>query len=72
MIDPWVYPLVNATADVNRFIDAGHMPWLLGLCMAADAIARRLARLAHRSEIGARLIRPSLVTISLGMAARRL
>jgi uncharacterized protein len=67
--------LLNATSNVASlvvFAFGGKVIWLLGLCMAAGAMLG--GWLGSRSAVrhGARLIRPLLVLISLGLTARLL
>ena len=48
------------------------MLWLLGLCMAAGAMAGAWLGSRTALKFGARLIRPLLVVISLGLTGRLL
>ena len=67
--------LLNFTSNVASvllFAVGGKMMWLLGLCMAAGAMAGGWIGSHTAMRFGARLIRPLLVTISLGMTARLL
>ena len=50
----------------------GQMLWLLGLCMAAGAMLGGWLGSHSAIRFGARLIRPLLVVISLGLTARLL
>ncbi|MGC6328905.1 TSUP family transporter [Rhizorhabdus sp. FW153] len=54
------------------FLSAGHILFLLGLCMAVGTTAGALAGSHMAMRFGARVIRPLLVTISLAMTARLL
>ena len=70
-----VTKLFNFTSNVGSvlvFALGGHMLWLLGLCMAAGAMIGGWLGSRTALRFGARLIRPLLVVISLGMTARRL
>lgn len=67
--------LLNLTAivaSVLLFAIGGHMLWLLGLCMAAGSIVGSWLGSRSALRFGARLIRPLLVLISLGLTARLL
>ena len=59
-------------ASVLIFALGGHLLWLLGLCMAAGAMLGGWLGSRTALRFGARLIRPLLVAISLGMTARLL
>jgi uncharacterized membrane protein YfcA len=54
------------------FLFAGHILFLLGLCMAVGTTAGALVGSHMAMRFGARVIRPLLVTISLAMTARLL
>ena len=64
--------LTSNIASVILFAWGGHMLWLLGLCMAAGAMVGGWIGSHTAMKFGARLIRPLLVVISLGMTARLL
>jgi len=67
--------LLNFTSNVASvlfFALGGHMLWLLGLCMAAGAMLGGWLGSHSAIRFGARLIRPLLVVISLGLTARLL
>ena len=59
-------------ASVLVFAFAGQMLWLLGLCMAAGAMAGGWIGSHTAMRFGARMIRPLLVLISLGLTGRLL
>ena len=67
--------LLNFTSNVASvlfFALGGKMLWLLGLCMAVGAMAGGWLGSHTALRFGARLIRPLLVAISLGLTARLL
>ncbi len=67
--------LFNFTSDVASvllFAFGGKIFWLLGLSMAAGAMLGGWLGSRTAMRFGARLIRPLLVVISLGMTARLL
>ena len=67
--------LLNFTSNVASvlfFALGGKILWLLGLCMAAGAMLGGWLGSHTAMRFGARLIRPLLVTISLGMTAKLL
>jgi len=67
--------LLNFTSNVASvllFAVGGKMMWLLGLCMALGAMLGGWIGSHTAMRFGARLIRPLLVTISLGMTAKLL
>lgn len=67
--------LLNFTSNVASvlfFALGGKMLWLLGLCMAAGAMLGGWLGSHSAIRFGARLIRPLLVVISLGLTARLL
>lgn len=67
--------LLNLTAivaSVLLFALGGRVLWLLGLCMAAGSILGAWLGSRTALKLGARLIRPLLVTISLALTARLL
>lgn len=70
-----VTKLLNFTSNVASvlfFALGGKMVWLLGLCMAAGAMLGGWLGSHSAIRFGARLIRPLLVVISLGLTARLL
>ena len=64
--------LTSNIASVMLFAWGGQMLWLLGLCMAVGAMVGGWIGSHTAMKFGARLIRPLLVVISLGMTARLL
>jgi uncharacterized membrane protein YfcA len=65
--------LLNFTSNVAgvlMFAIGGKMIWLLGLCMALGAMLGGWIGSHTAMRFGARLIRPLLVMISLGMTAK--
>ena len=67
--------LLNFTSNVASvlfFALGGKMLWLLGLCMALGAMTGGWLGSHTAIRFGARLIRPLLVVISLGLTARLL
>ncbi|NUT01015.1 MAG: TSUP family transporter [Sphingomonas sp.] len=70
-----VTKLLNFTSNVASvllFAVGGKMLWMLGLCMAAGAMLGGWLGSHSAIRFGARLIRPLLVAISLGLTARLL
>lgn len=70
-----VTKLLNFTSNVASvifFALGGQMLWLLGLCMAGGAMLGGWLGSHSAIRFGARLIRPLLVVISLGLTARLL
>jgi uncharacterized membrane protein YfcA len=67
-----LFNLTSNIASVILFAWGGHMLWLLGLCMAAGAMLGGYIGSHTAMKFGARLIRPLLVVICLGMTARLL
>ena len=68
-----VTKLLNFTSNVASvlfFALGGKMLWLLGLCMAAGAMLGGWLGSHSAIRFGAKLIRPLLVGISLGLTAR--
>lgn len=57
-------------ASVAVFAAGGQMLWLLGLCMGAGAMTGALLGSHFATRHGARLIRPLLVVVSLGLTGR--
>ena len=64
--------MASAIASLILFALGGHLAWLLGLCMAAGAMAGGWLGSHSALRFGAKLIRPLLVTISLALTARLL
>ena len=64
--------LTSNVASVLFFALGGKMFWTLGLCMAAGAMVGGWIGSHTAMKFGARLIRPLLVTLSLGLTARLL
>jgi uncharacterized membrane protein YfcA len=67
-----LFNLTSNIASVIFFAIGGKMFWLLGLCMAAGAMAGGWIGSHTAMRFGARLIRPLLVLLSLGLTARLL
>ena len=67
-----LFNLTSNIAAVLFFAIGGDMFWLLGLCMAAGAMAGGWIGSHTAMRFGARLIRPLLVALSLGLTARLL
>jgi uncharacterized protein len=67
-----LFNLTSNIASVILFAWGGHMLWLLGLSMAAGAMIGGWIGSHTAMRFGARLIRPLLVLISLGMTVRLL
>jgi hypothetical protein len=67
-----LFNFTSNVASVIMFAVGGHMLWLLGGCMAAGAMLGGWLGSRTALRFGARLIRPLLVAISLGMTARLL
>ncbi len=67
-----LFNFTSNAASVLMFAIGGHMLWLLGACMAAGAMLGAWLGSRTALRFGARLIRPLLVVISLGMTARLL
>lgn len=64
--------LTSAITSLLLFTIGGHIQWLLGLCMAAGAMAGGWIGSHSALRFGARLIRPVLVAVSLCLTARLL
>lgn len=67
--------LLNATSNLGSlivFAAGGKVIWLLGLCMAAGAMLGGWLGSHYAIKHGARLIRPLLIVISLGLTGRLL
>ena len=67
-----LFNFTSNVASVLLFAAGGHLLWLLGLCMAGGAMLGGWLGSRTALRFGARLIRPLLVAISLGMTARLL
>ena len=67
-----LFNFTSNVASVAMFAIGGHMLWLLGACMAAGAMLGGWLGSHTALRFGARLIRPLLVVLSLGMTARLL
>jgi uncharacterized membrane protein YfcA len=67
-----LFNLTSNVASVLFFAIGGKMFWLLGLCMAAGAMLGGWIGSHTAMRFGARLIRPLLVLLSLGLTARLL
>jgi uncharacterized membrane protein YfcA len=67
-----LFNFTSNVASVLLFALGGHMLWLLGLCMAAGAMLGGYLGSHTALKFGARLIRPLLVLISLGLTGRLL
>lgn len=66
------FNFTSNVASVLVFAIGGQMLWLLGLCMAAGAMAGGWIGSHTAMRFGAQVIRPLLVVISLGLTARLL
>ena len=67
-----LFNFTSNVASVLLFALGGHMLWLLGLSMAAGAMLGGWFGSRTALKFGARLIRPLLVAISLGLTGRLL
>ena len=67
-----LFNLTSNVASVLFFALGGKMFWLLGLCMAGGAMLGGWIGSHTAMRFGARLIRPLLVVLSLGLTARLL
>ncbi len=67
-----LFNFTSNVASVLLFALGGHMLWLLGLSMAAGAMLGGWLGSRTALRFGARLIRPLLVAISLGLTGRLL
>ena len=67
-----LFNFTSNVASVLLFALGGHLLWLLGLCTAAGAMLGGWLGSHTALKFGAKLIRPLLVVISLGMTARLL
>lgn len=64
--------LTSNVASVILFALGGKILWLLGLCLAVGAMAGGWLGSHSAMRFGAKLIRPLLVTLSLGLTAKLL
>ena len=64
--------LASAIASLTLFALGGHLMWLLGMSMAAGAMAGGWIGSHSALRFGARLIRPLLVAVSLALTAKLL
>ena len=67
-----LFNFTSNVASVIFFALGGKILWLLGLCMALGAVAGGWLGSHTAMKFGARLIRPLLVVISLGLTGRLL
>lgn len=67
-----LFNLTSNVASVLLFALGGKMFWLLGLCMAGGAMLGGWIGSHTAMRFGARLIRPLLVVLSIGLTARLL
>ena len=67
-----LFNVTSNIASVLFFAIGGKMFWVLGLCMAAGAMLGGWIGSHTAMRFGARLIRPLLVVLSLGLTARLL
>ncbi|MEO7256718.1 MAG: TSUP family transporter [Sphingomicrobium sp.] len=67
-----LFNFTSNVASVLLFALGGDMAWLLGLCMAGGAMLGGWLGSHTALKFGAKLIRPLLVVISLGMTGRLL
>jgi uncharacterized membrane protein YfcA len=67
-----LFNFTSNVASVLLFALGGQILWALGLCMAAGAVLGGYLGSHTALKFGARLIRPLLVLISLGLTARLL
>jgi len=67
-----LFNFTSNVASVLLFALGGHLFWLLGLCMAAGAMAGGWFGSHSALRFGAKLIRPLLVAISLALTGRLL
>lgn len=65
-----LFNLTSNVASLVVFASGGQVLWLLGLCMGAGAMTGAWLGSHWATRLGARLIRPLLVTVSLGLTAR--
>jgi len=62
--------LASNLASVILFVAGGHMLWLLGLCMAIGSMLGGWIGSHTAMRLGARVIRPLLVAISLALTGK--
>ena len=62
--------LASNLASVVLFVAGGHMLWLLGLCMAIGSMLGGWIGSHTAMRLGARVIRPLLVAISLALTGK--
>ena len=67
-----MFNLASASASLMMFAIGGQIYWLLGLCMAAGAMAGGWLGSHSALRFGASLIRPFMVLISLALTGRLL
>jgi uncharacterized membrane protein YfcA len=65
-----LFNFMSNFGSVILFIAGGKMLWLLGLCMAIGSMAGGWIGSHTAMRFGAKVIRPLLVTISLGLTGR--
>ena len=65
-----LFNLTSNVASIVVFASGGQVLWLLGLCMSAGAMTGAWLGSHWATRLGARLIRPLLVTVSLALTAR--
>ncbi|ODU69837.1 MAG: hypothetical protein ABT11_10615 [Novosphingobium sp. SCN 66-18] len=65
-----LFNLTSNVASIVVFASDGQVLWLLGLCMSAGAMTGAWLGSHWATRLGARLIRPLLVTVSLALTAR--
>lgn len=65
-----LFNLTSNVASVMIFALGGQIMWLLGLCMAAGAMAGAWMGSHSATRFGAKLIRPLFLTISLALTVR--
>lgn len=65
-----LFNVTSNIASVMVFATGGQVLWLLGLCMAVGAMIGSWLGSNSAARFGAKLIRPLLVTVSLGLTAR--
>ncbi|WP_371432276.1 TSUP family transporter [Novosphingobium sp.] len=65
-----LFNLTSNVASIVVFASGGQVLWLLGLCMGAGAMTGAWLGSHWATRLGARLIRPLLVTVSLALTAR--
>ena len=65
-----LFNLTSNIASILVFALGGQVLWLLGLCMAAGAMAGAWLGSHTAARFGAKVIRPLLVTVSLALTAK--